>query len=511
MPKESHRERAIKKINFEITKKVNQIIEVAKLCGIGELFYFLHYLHAIRILKLNDDIPDSEKGIVNAQTNQLNDSYKYLIQVLTKHSKTKFIKSGKNGLYINKQLVHFLTETTIQVNSNYENLTFITLFKNIEVHGERDRYLRLDLETISKDPKAKKFFEYGLRIDRENDFNKSDLKTKENFLEHFENEYSPYSELFEKEFKIGLKTFLDLIDYLLTSISTQVENNTKYFEKINEDLIDVQAYSTILNFSNSLVIDKKIVIDKFGEQIKTIINKLTFKPNQFDEKQLKYNLIARQPIIDFGNNLLISPEILLDSLFINSHYSLLENSESREDYKTKYSTEFINTILKVFNKYGYYEVNRELDLYEGKNQIGDLDLVVKNSENHYFIIEAKNHSLPLDVYFHDFDSTEERLITLTKDWEKKVTKRNEHLKIFHSKYDISSNFKYIIVSNDPEILSHFSDFLVLTIRELNFYLSQNDSNITFDYIYDSLYKKNENNFTIEQIEQLNPGLKMSKK
>ncbi|WP_282076155.1 hypothetical protein [Maribacter aquivivus] len=467
-------------------------------------------MHAIRLLRIKDEVPESEKHIVIVQSNQLNDVYKYLIQILVKHSKPILIKSGENGLYINDRIVQVLTKKTIEVNSNYENLTFITLFKDIKVHGERDRFLQLDLAAIDNDPKAKKFYEYGLRVDKENDFNKSNLRTKENFLKHFENEYSPYSELFKTEFKIELKVFLEFIDYLLNTISAQVEKNSKYFKRIDKNLIDVQAYSTILNFSKSLVVKKKELIDEFGKEIEIIIDKLTFNRNEYDEEQLKYNLIARQPIIDFGDNLLISPEILLDSLFINSHYSLLENSKSKEVYKAKYSFEFINRILKVLNKYGYNEAFRELDLYQGKNQLGDLDLVVKNSENHFFIIEAKNHSLPLDVYFHDFESTETRLKSLIQDWEKKVVRRNEHLKKMHSKYGISSNFKYIIVSNEPEILSHFSDLLVLTIRELEYYLSKNDLNISFDYIFKNLYRTNEKKFTIEQIESLSPGLKIKK-
>jgi hypothetical protein len=66
------------------------------------------------------------------------------------------------------------------------------------------------------------------------------------------------------------------------------------------------------------------------------------------------------------------------------------------------------------------------------------------------------------------------------------------------------------VSNEPEILSHFSDLLVLTIRELEYYLSKNDLNISFDYIFKNLYQTNEKKFTIEQIEALSPGLKMKK-
>ncbi len=511
MSKESPREIVTKKLNFEISKKIKAIIDLAKLCGIGELFYYLHYLHAIRLLRIKNEIPDNEKGIVFAQSDQLNDTCKYLIQIIAKHSQKKFVKSKENSSYINSEFVQLLTELTLEINSNHENLTFITLFKDIKVYGERNRYFQLDMEALEKDPRAKKFFEYGLRIDRENDFFKSDLKTKDNFLNHFKNEYEPYSDLFKTEFNIELSVFLEFIDFVIITISSQINENEKYFAKIDDNLIDVQAYTTIMNFSKSLVVKKELITEKFGTEINTIIDKLTFDPSKFDENQLRYNLIARQPIIDFGNNLLISPEILLDSLFVNSHYSLLENSESKDIYKAKYSSIFLNSILETSKKYGYEEVNRELDLYEGKNQLGDIDLIIKNSNGEYLLIEAKNHSLPLDVYFHDFEHTEKRLKTLIKDWEKKVNRRNDHLKSQHSKYGIPDKFKYIIVTKSPEILSHFSSLLVLTIRELDYYLSKNDFVLPFDLIFNDLYKLNERKFTIEQLEKLNPGMKMRKK
>ena len=115
-------------------------------------------------------------------------------------------------------------------------------------------------------------------------------------------------------------------------------------------------------------------------------------------------------MIDKKDFFIISPEILLDSFFVNSHYSLLEAGELKEQYKKRYAKVFVDKILEKANVCGFEEVARDLDLYEGKNEIGDIDLVVKNGKNEYLLIEAKNHSIPMDVHFHDLEATEKDLL-----------------------------------------------------------------------------------------------------
>ncbi|MBA7542946.1 hypothetical protein ES705_35271 [subsurface metagenome] len=135
---------------------------------------------------------------------------------------------------------------------------------------------------------------------------------------------------------------------------------------------------------------------------------------------MQYNLIARQPIIEKDEYYIISPELILDSIFINSHYSLLEIGELKELYKMRSSKIFVDNIRQKAERFGFDEFARDLELYEGKNQIGDLDLVVKNGEDEFLLIEAKNHSLPMNVYFHDFEATKNRLSQLINEWENKT-------------------------------------------------------------------------------------------
>lgn len=502
----THNERAVEKIKAEISKDINKTILLAKVSGYGELFYYLHYLHSIRLLKTFNNIPESEQKITEVYVNQLTDAYKYIIQLLLKYSQKKFVSKDNNSNYIDSELVILINQIVLQINSKYETLSFISLFNDLEVSGERDRYMRIDMKNILSDERLNKFFHYSFRADKENDFHKADLKTKDNFLNHFKYEYELYSDLFELEFGMKLEDFIKLIDFILETITKQIKDNEHKFVHLENGNIDIQAYGTIMNFCFSLKVSKKIIIEMFGDNANNILERLIFKPNEFNENQLRFNLIARQPLIDLDNNLFVSPELLLDSLFINSHYSFLEAGNHKEEYKKRYASFFVDKIKEIALKYDYLEVTRELELYENRNQIGDIDLVLKNSKNHFLLIEAKNHAIPLDVYFHDFEATEKRLVYLQNEWEKKVQRRNDHLKINHANYNISSSFTYLIISKSTEILSHFSEFLVLTLEEFDFWLKQDDLNLSFEKIFEDIYKINETEFTDEQLEKINKDL-----
>lgn len=506
MTDKTSKQRAIDKTNLEISKDINEVIEIAKRLGVGEMFYYLHYLHFIRLIKAFGNVPESEKEISAVYVRQMTDAYKYIIQVLFKHSPKQFIKNSINNSFINPKGVQFLTGVVLGINSKYETLSFLTLFDKLEVYGERGQFVKLNLETVTKDDRLNKFFNYAVRADRENALQKETVKTKNDFLKHFSDEYLPYADLFEVEFTITLDDFIKLIDYILETITTQIQSKEKKYVYLENGNVDVQAYGTIMLFGNSLFINKQTLIDKFGENSKKIIERLTFKSNEFDEQQLRYNLIARQPLLDYGDKLLVSPELLLDSLFVNSHYSLLEAGSSKEEYKKRYSSIFVDKISQVAGKFGYTEVTRELELYEGKNQIGDLDLVLKNSSNHYLLVEAKNHTIPMDVYFHDYEATEKRLAYLTKEWEAKVDRRFKHLQANHSNYGIAPTFTYIVISKSAEILSHFSNYLVFNLSEFEYWLSQNDTSLTFQKVFEDFYKMNEDTFTLEQMEQMQKDL-----
>ena len=494
------KEKAIDKLHFEIKKDILRILSITKKCGLGELFYYLHYLHIIRLINYFPNKKEEDDQMLSVYRNHLTDAYKYIIQVLYIYSNKKF----NNNNLIDAKIPIALNDIVLSMNSKYENLSFITLFTDVQVSGERNRYLRIDMSDALKDEVLSKFIKYSFRVDRVNDFDRDDLKTKNDFLEKFKRDYLPFADIFELEFQISLDKFVELIDHILDKVVAQL--NQDELIKLQDGKIDVQALGTIIAFGKAMIINKVDLFEIFGANIETILQRLSFNPDEFDIEQLKYNLIARQPLLDYGKQILVSPELLLDSMFVNSHYSLLEAGAFKEQYKKRDSDLFVDKIATTAARYGYVEVEREKELYEGRNQIGDIDLILKNSNNHFLLIEAKNHSVPLDVYFHDFPAMETRLTYLKKEWEKKVNRRVDHLKTKSIDYGISINHTYLIVSKSPEILSHFSELLVLSDFEFDYWLKQDDINLSFDSLFQDLYKMEEQRFTVEQLEQIQKDL-----
>ena len=456
------KERAINKTRLEIKKDIAEMIQMAKQCGFGELNFFLHYLHFIRLMPNIGNIPKSDHEMIGVYARQFDEAYKYNIQLISKYCQNGYIKNKLNHTYINSELVQLMTKGVLGINSKFETLSFITIFNNIEVYGERDQYIKINFDELDQDNRLKKFFYYGVRADRETMQKKDNRIKSDDFLEYFKKEYEPYSDMYQKQFNISIDEFIEFIKWLMQSITSQIRANEDKYTKLDNGNVDVKSYETIMHFGHALYLEKQKVKKQFDNRICEFLDHLIFKSEQFDETQLQYNLIARQPIIEKDEYYIISPELILDSIFINSHYSLLETGELKELYKMRSSKIFVDNILQKAERFGFGEFARDLELYEGKNQIGDLDLVVKNGEDEFLLIEAKNHSLPMNVYFHDFEATKNRLSQLINEWENKVIRRQNHLARNYSKYGISSKFKYIIVSKSPEIVSHFSKYLILS-------------------------------------------------
>ncbi len=501
-----NKKKAIDKTQFEIDKNVKMIEELSKICGLGELIFFFHYLHFIRILNSHGNVPESDKEMVQIYQLHLDDAYKYLIQCVFKNGKKSFIKlDGK--LAINGEVTKALTQSAMHVNKLYESLTFLTLFPDLEVSGERNQNIKINLEQVTKDERRLQFMLYGARVDIDNNRKKSNPKTKDDFFAHFRNEYIEYQDLFEVEFGISLDRFLEVLAFILQSIDTKIRESESEFTTHPDGNVDVQDYKTIMLFTKCLFVPLEDLNKKFGGDETKMIETLSFKPDEFDIKQLRFNLLARQPLFIVKDQILVSPEILLDSMFINSHYSLLESDNVKEEYKKRYSDKFVDRLETIASKHGYVEHSRELELYEGKNQTGDLDIVLFNEQkNHYLLIEAKNHALPLDVYFHDFEATEKRLEYLTNAWEKKVERRYNNVKDSHEKYGIGSSFDYIIVSRYPEILSHFSSFIVLNENEYELWLEKYFDIKDNKEILENIYEFGKTNLTEGQMKTLGKDL-----
>ena len=463
------KQHALSMIDHQISEYLQLARSISSVCGLGELFFLCHYLHVVRAMQADDF---SSGGLANKILAQLLagaiiDTLKYSMQLVVKLGSKAFNKNTESGLLIDSQKCSHLIETVTKINSAFETRYLLTLFEKVEVvNGKR---LAVHLDSGFGDTRRNKFFEYFHRLDRNNQKKKSNLRTIQTTLEDFLAEYGPVSDLLEAETGLSAKDFASSIDELLNLLIENLKTNENKMSLLDNGNIDTDSHQTILAVSSSFVISKTFLTSNKAHLV-PLLESLKFDSSTFDESQLKFPLVARTPIFSLGSAYLVSPELLVDSLFINTHYSLLESTKSKNKYKARYSQLFLDKITKIAAKFGYSEFGRDIDLFEGRKQIGDIDLVLESSEGQWLIIEAKSYSLPLEVYPHNYASCEDRLATLQSDWEVKVKKRLRHLETAKESYGITGPFVYLIVSKLPEILSHFSDLLVLAIDEFEYWL-----------------------------------------
>lgn len=466
---ELQKERALRKLKSEISKDINFLINLAKQSTAMEVQSFVCLLHLIRTMKTHpEELTELNPQLIKIHCLLLQETIKYLIQICLKFGMKGYsFDRGSKTPSFNHDLVDCLVSNGKLLNAKYENLSLLSLF-DIKVFGKDDRYIKIDPNSVNSNQELKTIYEYFLRIENNNLLKNLMIIQKEHFVKMFEEEYKNYDDLFAIEFNIKLDIFINFYNYLLDETRNKIEKLINKFPHLPNGNVDIRNTEFMKMYSKTCYMRMDEIIKKFSRGINPVIERLTFNPDNFDEKELRYHQIARQPIIKPLDNqsLLISPELLLDSLFINTHYSLLEASPRvGEEYKKRYSNVFLDKIIKISKKAGYEEVARNKELFEGKNSIGDLDLILKDHNNNFLIIEGKNHSLPLKIYFKDIFATKKHLDDLTNNWEHKVIRRFQHIQTKHSDYNIGSSFKYIIVSRFPEIISHYSNLLILSIDE----------------------------------------------
>lgn len=496
------KEKALEKITLELNKDVENLCETSKNCGFLELLYFIYQLHWIRLLQHFPNAKDVNPNVLSIYSNSTEESLKYLISLTAKFGHWNITtKKENNAPYFNLELVQFLIKQATLINSKYETESLIKLF-DVEVSGERNRFIKIDMSNSQTDEDVKKLFDYYLRIDEDNNIKKNSKKNKNTLLKNFTEEYISFADLFEQEMGVSLSEFVFFINKTLDDITTKIKANEKKFDMLENGNVEVNSFNTFIHFAKCYVVNKSNFLKSFDKKFEKVLNRLIFDCENFNPNELKYHQITRQPFISKNDILIISPELVLDSLFTNIHYSLIEAPRIKAEYIARQASFFLDKIGLIAKKYNYTEVNRELDLFEGKNQIGDIDILFQHTSGKYLLIEAKNHALPMDIYFKDVSKTNEHLAYLKSAWEKKVIRRVNHLKSHHNNYNIPENHKYIVVSRFPEVISHYSELLILSLQEFEKWLSNYNDIENFEDFHKIYYDKIGGKFTIEELKEM---------
>lgn len=497
----SQRERALSKLNKELKKDIALAIDKAKQCQTTEILYFFYLLHYIRLLDKVESAEIVSEKMVNIYQNSLTETLKYLISITAKYGlggEPATHQKHKNSL--KNSLIQFLIKHGNYINSKYESTGMLQLF-DVTVSGERDQYCEIDISKGISDPTRKGFFDYFVRAEIDNE-NTCRFDTPESLFDRIKSEYMPFSHFFICEMGVTVEEFCDFIDYLISKVKTACAVVDSKLRLLPNGDIDIEAVDNIYLISQCFLLSKKQIYKEYGNKYRRVLNRLTFSNKEFDANQLRFHHVTRRPLIVQGDMVMVSGELILDSLFINIHYSLLESKTNGVAYREQQASHYLDKLVNIASKYGYHTVAKELDLYDGKNQIGDIDLILKNNVGHYLLIEAKNHAVPLDVYFKDYKKTKAHLHYLQNNWERKVNKRVEHLKSNHLNYDIGQDYDYIIVSRFPEIISHFSELLILSSHEFDLWLNEAQPHHRFEEFFKDTYEKNRPDITIDEIQIL---------
>ena len=474
----------ISKTQQHIYKLINKSIDVAKQCSCLDIILCIIQYHLIRYSENKE-----YEGKINSLTKVREvscDSIKYVIQLLIKYSLKNDFKNFKEKLQIEFTKTTTLIQLANEITTYAESISLIQLSDDVSFTDDQKNIVRNNLEEIFKKTGIKEFAQYQYRVDYSNSIEVNNFKTENELYDYFRNEYFPYAKLFKEETLCTIEDYIALNKSIIKIISDhlrKIEPKLFYDSKNCLRINDLRNYLLLIP---NYIIPLKELLEKLDPSQVFLLLRLILESKDIDVYNLKYYELTRKPIINVNGLLFICPEFLLESICLNTHYSLLENSSVKQTYIKQASDIFVEKIESLAKNYGFSTYMKEHNLYEGKRCIGDLDLVLKK-DDFFLIIEAKNYSLPLNIYFHDLDATKKYKDYLLQDWDKHVYERNNYIKNHFADLGMSSNFKYIYVTRWPEILSHFSSFLCLSFYEFEFYLKNQNKEISFEEIYEALY------------------------
>lgn len=499
---EQHRTRALTKLHSEIKNDIYHAVEIAKLCGLWDLLRLLYEFRLARSVMVDPERKHSlSKGDLAAL--HLNDeAMKYAISLVAKHGKWNdpdALESPMKGFDISR--VHQLEKMTRHINAKFESEILLNIAE-VRVSGKRDEHCLVKPESVYDDPQRIMHLQFGLRLENFTSDEKNDSLPIAKLIEKFKHEYTPLSELYALDNGISIddycKGMLDIHDSI---VKRGMEADVEFIDADN-DLVDPFSPRTFVNVSRTFVMTIKEMNESLSPNFIDFIKRNPFDPEAVSDSELRYHYVSRRPFLVGNGFTVFSPELVFDSMLGNTHYTFLESMKSKQKYMELSSSQFINEITKTAAQAGYQEIGRDIYLKEGKKDIGDIDLFLWNRDtDHCLLIEAKNHMLPLPVYFRSPEAVEQHIIR-NRDWENKVHRRIAHLTGDDTSFCITNKWDYLVVSLMPEPLAHVTDLLILSLGEFKHWLSQTPRPSSFAELHEILHDPKLTGFTLEDMQHM---------
>lgn len=491
------RDVALASLENKLDKEIGIAKQLAKCCRFWDLMFLLYELRLNRLSMILPEINQRMSEAENIGLHLNDEALKYAIALTAKYGEWKnFVDINKAEKNFDYTLVHKLEERTRLVNAYFDtkNLLYVSEVSKIG-HAQ---IFQMDISSGMNEPEKSLLFQFGIRVERFAKTGKENTLPFESLIELFLHKYADLAELFERDSGISLSDYYAGIFRIYQCL---IERMKIVEERISDESGRVNPLSELAFFSTTraMLFTDNDLKELFADSFVTFLYKNAFEPDSLSDKELRFHYLTRRPFLMGEGFALFSPELVFDSIMDNTHYTFLESKDSREQYKSYNADKFVDDVVTQSSSAGYQEVNREIWLTEGRKELGDIDLVLHNPDtNHTLLVECKNHTLPLAVYYRSPDDVRTHIQT-TSDWEVKVNRRIAHLKSSSSSYKIEGEWDYIIVTHMPEPLSHESELLVMTIGELRYWLSMPERATTFAELHHQICETDEIMFSPKEI------------
>lgn len=496
-----HRARAITKLRLELSKDIGRAAAIAVKCGLWDL---LRLCYLLRLNRVCMAVPKYREKSTHADviaTHLSDESLKYAIALVAKYGNWGADVSKMHDIsdFDNERVIN-LSKFTRYINSKFETEKLLYVAE-VRVTGERDQDAVLDLQAGLANPDRAMYFDFGLRVEQFAMRSKDQLLSLEDLIRKLYMEYADVADLFETDNGISLAAYCEGMATLGFALRARGEEAEAACVD-EQGLIFPDQAKTFIAIARSMIFTDSELETILSTEFLAYLYKHGFDADDQSDAELRFHYLSRRPFFIGKGFAILSPDLVFDSLLDNAHFTLLESEVSKAKYMEQKSEQFIDQIASAAAAEGYEEVERDLYLYEGKDTIGDIDLVMRNkASGHTLLIEAKNHALPLDVYFVTPNAID-RHIERTRDWEKKVKRRINHVQGEKSSYPQIGAWDYIVVSRMPEPYSHVTDLLVLSLDEFKFWIKANPRPITFADLYSVIYKLDRANISVEELQNL---------
>ncbi len=497
-----HRARAISKLRSELTKDISRAAVVAGACGLWELLRLCYLLRLTHMLMI---VPAYREKLSYADLARLqlrDEVLKYAIGLVAKYGTWADNVTAINTIRaFNNERVDALEDFARHINAKFETEAMLHVAR-IRVEGDRDQDCYLDLEAGLRDPQRSIYFNYGLRLERFTIHEKERTLTAPNLVRRLYEDFFEVADLFEVRCGISLSDFCEGIIHLEAVLKDRLHSAVDAINGEGHELINPDDIRSFVGISRAFYFTDTELENSFSTEFVLYLRNHPFDPAEASEAELRFHYLTRRPFLMGQGFAVLSPDLFFDSVLNNVHFTLLEGDESKVPYMNASSSHFLDRVAALAANSGYEEVARDVFLYEGKQTIGDIDLVLHNSvTGHNLLVEGKNHALPLPVYFKSAEAIDAHLAR-NRDWEKKVKRRILHLHGVSPSYKVEGAWDYIVASLMPEPLSHQSDILILSLEEFEQWLRQKPRDISFAKFYSSVYKSEENTMSMDEMNHL---------